>query len=163
QTASEVERRILANCAIRVAGRLDAAEAQRPEYGYLPAAQRQRATLAKPGTMFVSQPDIPLPLAGDFPFPARASRPSGKGAWAGPPRGPPRAGRPLPRARQRGRPPAVLGVRLKILHTSDWHVGKVLKGRDRYDEHVAVLRSIVAAAREHDADLVLVAGDLFET
>jgi DNA helicase HerA-like ATPase len=37
QTASEVERRILANCAIRVAGRLDAAEAVRPEYGYLPA------------------------------------------------------------------------------------------------------------------------------
>jgi len=52
---------------------------------------------------------------------------------------------------------------MKILHTSDWHVGKVLKGRDRHDEHVAVLRSIVAAARDHDADLVLVAGDLFET
>jgi hypothetical protein len=41
-----VERRIVANCAIRVAGRLDAAEAERPEYGYLPPAQRQRATLA---------------------------------------------------------------------------------------------------------------------
>jgi DNA repair protein SbcD/Mre11 len=52
---------------------------------------------------------------------------------------------------------------VKILHTSDWHVGKVLKGRDRHDEHVAVLRSIAAAAREHDADLVVVAGDLFET
>ena len=36
QTASEVERRILANCAIGVAGRLDAAEAERPEYGFLP-------------------------------------------------------------------------------------------------------------------------------
>src|SRR6185437_8771653 len=60
QTASEVERRILANCAIRVAGRLDAAEAQRPEYGYLPPAHRQRATLAKPGTMFIAQPDIPV-------------------------------------------------------------------------------------------------------
>jgi len=32
---------------------------------------------------------------------------------------------------------------MKILHTSDWHVGKVLKGRDRHDKHVAVLRSIV--------------------
>jgi DNA repair protein SbcD/Mre11 len=50
---------------------------------------------------------------------------------------------------------------MKILHTSDWHVGKVLKGRDRHDEHVAVLRSIVQAAR--DVDVVLVAGDLFET
>jgi DNA helicase HerA-like ATPase len=88
QTASEVERRILANCAIRVAGRLDAAEAERPEYGYLPPAQRQRATLAKPGTMFIAQPDIPVPLAVDFPFPAWATRPSEKGAWAGHDEGP---------------------------------------------------------------------------
>jgi len=52
---------------------------------------------------------------------------------------------------------------MKILHTSDWHVGKVLKGQDRSDEHEAVLRSIVRIAREEDVDLVLVAGDLFET
>jgi exonuclease SbcD len=52
---------------------------------------------------------------------------------------------------------------VKILHTSDWHVGKVLKGRDRHDEQVAVLGSIVAAARNQEVDLVLVAGDLFET
>jgi DNA helicase HerA-like ATPase len=90
QTASEVERRILANCAIRVAGRLDAAEAQRPEYGYLPPAHRLRATLAKPGTMFVAQPDIPVPLAVDFPFPAWATRPSEKGEWSGRDAGPAR-------------------------------------------------------------------------
>ena len=52
---------------------------------------------------------------------------------------------------------------MKILHTSDWHVGKVLKGRDRHDEHVAVLASIVTAARQTGADVVLIAGDLFET
>src|SRR5579864_2612718 len=52
---------------------------------------------------------------------------------------------------------------MRILHTSDWHVGKVLKGRDRHDEHVAVLRSIVATARDENVDVVLVAGDLFET
>jgi DNA helicase HerA-like ATPase len=95
QTASEVERRILANCAIRVAGRLDAAEAQRPEYGYLPPAQRQRATLAKPGTMFIAQPDIPVPLAVDFPFPAWATRPSEKGEWAGHDDGPSRPADPF--------------------------------------------------------------------
>ncbi|MFI7680804.1 ATP-binding protein [Actinophytocola sp. NPDC049390] len=83
QTASEVERRIVANCSIRVAGRLDPAEASRPEYGYLPPAQRQRATIAKPGTMFVSQPDIPVPLAIEFPFPAWATRPAEKGSWTG--------------------------------------------------------------------------------
>jgi DNA helicase HerA-like ATPase len=88
QTASEVERRIVANCSIRVAGRLDPAEASRPEYGYLPPAQRQRATIAKPGTMFVSQPDIPVPLAIEFPFPAWATRPAEKGPWTGVDNGP---------------------------------------------------------------------------
>ena len=52
---------------------------------------------------------------------------------------------------------------MRILHTSDWHVGKVLKGRDRHDEHVAVLRSLVQVARNEDVDLVLIAGDVFET
>jgi DNA helicase HerA-like ATPase len=56
-----VERRIIANSSIRVVGRLDAAEASRPEYGFLPTGQRQRATIAKPGTMFVAQPKIPVP------------------------------------------------------------------------------------------------------
>jgi DNA repair protein SbcD/Mre11 len=52
---------------------------------------------------------------------------------------------------------------VKILHTSDWHVGKVLHGADRHEEHVAVLRDLVGQARAHDVDVVLVAGDLFET
>ena len=52
---------------------------------------------------------------------------------------------------------------MKILHTSDWHVGKVLKGWDRYDEHAAVLADIVRVARVEDVDLVLVAGDLFDS
>lgn len=76
QTASEVERRIVSNSSIKVVGRLDPAEAGRPEYGFLPASHRQRATLAKPGTMFISQPEIPVPLAIDFPFPAWATRAS---------------------------------------------------------------------------------------
>jgi uncharacterized protein len=76
QTASEVERRIVSNSSIKVVGRLDPAEAGRPEYGFLPATQRARATLAKPGTMFVSQPEIPVPLAVEFPFPAWATRQS---------------------------------------------------------------------------------------
>lgn len=76
QTASEVERRIVSNSAVRVAGRLDPAEAARSEYGWLPPAVRERATIAKPGTMFVAQPEIPVPLAVAFPFPAWATRPS---------------------------------------------------------------------------------------
>jgi len=52
---------------------------------------------------------------------------------------------------------------VKILHTSDWHVGKVLKGQSRHDEQVAVLREIVELARAEQPDLVIVAGDLFDT
>jgi DNA helicase HerA-like ATPase len=80
QTASEVERRIVSNSSIKVVGRLDPAEAGRPEYGFLPPSQRARAVLAKPGTMFVSQPEIPVPLAVEFPFPAWATRQSEMGA-----------------------------------------------------------------------------------
>ncbi len=82
QTASEVERRIISNAAIRVVGRLDAAEASRPEYGFLPEAQRKRATIARPGTMFVNQPELPVPLVVEFPFPAWATRASEIGGAA---------------------------------------------------------------------------------
>ena len=144
QTASEVERRIVSNSAIRVVGRLDSAEAGRPEYGFLPASQRTRATLAKPGAMFVSQPEIPVPLAVEFPFPAWATRLS---ECPAPPR-PPAA--PEGDASPGFRPSTTISRRfdgrlaqheersaMKFLHTSDWHVGKTLKGRDRLDEQRA--------------------------
>ena len=79
QTASEVERRVVANCAVRVIGRLDAAEAMRDTYGFLPAAQRQRATILKPGSLYVSQPPLPIPLLVEFPFPAWATTPAEAG------------------------------------------------------------------------------------
>jgi DNA helicase HerA-like ATPase len=74
QTASEVERRVTANASFRVAGRLDAAEASRGEYGFLTDAAKARASILKPGTMFLHQPEIPVPLLTQFPFPAWATR-----------------------------------------------------------------------------------------
>ncbi len=52
---------------------------------------------------------------------------------------------------------------MRFLHTSDWHVGKTLKGRARLDEQAAVLREIVAIARDREVDAVLVAGDLYDS
>lgn len=52
---------------------------------------------------------------------------------------------------------------MKLLHTSDWHVGKTIRGHSRADEHRAVLAEIADLAAKYDVDLVLVAGDLFET
>lgn len=76
QTASQIERRVVANSSFRVVGRLDTAEAQHGEYGFLPAPTRLRSSILKPGTMIVSQPEIPIPLLVQFPFPAWATRPS---------------------------------------------------------------------------------------
>jgi DNA helicase HerA-like ATPase len=76
QTASEVERRVVANSAIRVVGRLDAAEARRDEYGFLPPVARQRSTILKPGSMYLAQPRLPVPLLIEFPFPSWATRPA---------------------------------------------------------------------------------------
>jgi uncharacterized protein len=76
QTASEVERRVVANAALKVVGRLDAAEAERSEYGFLTRVSRVRATLLQPGTMIVAQPEIPTPILLRFPFPAWATRQS---------------------------------------------------------------------------------------
>ena len=74
QTASEVERRIIANSAFRIVGRLDTAEAQRSEYGFLPAVTRARASILKPGSMILQQPHIPIPIQIRFPFPSWATR-----------------------------------------------------------------------------------------
>ncbi len=52
---------------------------------------------------------------------------------------------------------------MRILHTSDWHVGKVLKGRDRLEEHKRVLLNVVEIARSERPDLVIIAGDLYDT
>ena len=76
QTASEVERRVVANAALKVVGRLDVAESERSEYGFLTRVARLRATLLQPGTMIVAQPEIPTPILLRFPFPAWATRQS---------------------------------------------------------------------------------------
>jgi uncharacterized protein len=74
QTASEVERRVIANSAFRVVGRLDTAEAERAEYGFLPAVTRARAAILKPGSMILQQPHVPIPVQIRFPFPSWATR-----------------------------------------------------------------------------------------
>ena len=74
QTASEVERRIVGNAALKVVGRLDAAEAERSEYGFLTRVGRVRATLLRPGSMIVAQPEIPMAILLRFPFPSWATR-----------------------------------------------------------------------------------------
>ncbi len=73
QQASLVASEITQNAAIRIAGRLDAAEAERSEYGWLGPAQRARARLLMQGRVLVSQPSVPAPIAVEIPFPPWAT------------------------------------------------------------------------------------------
>ncbi|MBT9545104.1 MAG: ATP-binding protein [Candidatus Sericytochromatia bacterium] len=74
QTASEVEKRIVSNAAIRVNGRLDGAEASAKEYDYLRGTFKQRAMILRPGSMIIQQPELSSPLMVNVPWPAWATR-----------------------------------------------------------------------------------------
>src|SRR5690606_30138797 len=52
---------------------------------------------------------------------------------------------------------------MKILHTSDWHLGKRLDYFSRLEEQRAVLTEICQLADAEDVDAIIVAGDLFHT
>lgn len=51
---------------------------------------------------------------------------------------------------------------MRILHTSDWHLGKHLEGHSRIEEQEKILKSLVKMIKEKDIDLVLIAGDVYD-
>ena len=52
---------------------------------------------------------------------------------------------------------------LKLLHTSDWHIGRTLYGRKRYEEFEAFLTWLAETIQQNAIDALLVAGDVFDT
>jgi len=52
---------------------------------------------------------------------------------------------------------------LRIMHTADWHLGKTLEGRSREQEQIAVLNEICQIADEEMVDIVIIAGDIYQT
>jgi exonuclease SbcD len=52
---------------------------------------------------------------------------------------------------------------VKILHTSDWHIGRTLYGRKRYEEFESFLNWLAETIQENSIDALLVAGDVFDT
>ena len=52
---------------------------------------------------------------------------------------------------------------MKILHTSDWHIGRTLYGRKRYEEFEAFLTWLAETIQQNEIDALLVAGDVFDT
>jgi len=52
---------------------------------------------------------------------------------------------------------------MKILHTADWHLGKKLDNFSRLEEQIQVMEEIIEIADAQQVELVLIAGDLFDT
>ncbi len=52
---------------------------------------------------------------------------------------------------------------MKILATGDWHIGKVSHGYGRAEEHRHFLNWLKEQAKENQADILLVTGDVFDT
>ncbi|NOT57472.1 MAG: exonuclease SbcCD subunit D [Deltaproteobacteria bacterium] len=51
---------------------------------------------------------------------------------------------------------------MRILHTSDWHLGARLGSQDRWPDHLARLRELCAYIDQEAVDILLVAGDVFD-
>lgn len=52
---------------------------------------------------------------------------------------------------------------MKVLHTADWHLGKKLGRFERYEEMGRFIDWLIGVCKEKSVDLVLIAGDLFDT
>jgi exonuclease SbcD len=53
---------------------------------------------------------------------------------------------------------------MRILHTSDWHLGKTLYAKkDRQEEHLAFFEWLLNTIKDKKIDVLLVAGDIFDT
>lgn len=52
---------------------------------------------------------------------------------------------------------------MKILHTSDWHLGRMLYGKKRYPEFEAFLNWLIEIIKVQEIDILLIAGDIFDT
>ena len=52
---------------------------------------------------------------------------------------------------------------MRILHTADWHFGRTLEGRSRLNEQAAFVEEFIHLADEEQADLILIAGDVYDS
>jgi len=52
---------------------------------------------------------------------------------------------------------------MRVLHTSDWHIGRTLYGRKRYEEFESFLTWLAETIQQNEIDALLVAGDVFDT
>lgn len=52
---------------------------------------------------------------------------------------------------------------MRLLHTSDWHLGQHFMAKSRHAEHQALIDWLLGQVEAHAVDAVLMAGDIFDT
>ncbi|KVD82474.1 exonuclease sbcCD subunit D [Burkholderia sp. ABCPW 14] len=52
---------------------------------------------------------------------------------------------------------------MRVLHTSDWHLGQSFMGKSRQAEHQALIDWLMVQVEDHAVDAVVIAGDIFDT
>ena len=157
QTASEVERRVVANSAIRVVGpaRLGRGGPRRvrlPAPGAAPAGHDRQAghdaRVASPSCRSRSSCSSRSRRGPPGRAGSTWSAPRGRRRRRRTPATAPAGGERLAVGRRpvRRLPHGLSGGAVRLLHTSDWHVGKAIRGRSRAAEHEAVLAEIAGVA-----------------
>ncbi|NGC87213.1 exonuclease SbcCD subunit D, partial [Staphylococcus aureus] len=52
---------------------------------------------------------------------------------------------------------------MKIIHTADWHLGKILNGKQLLEDQAYILDMFVEKMKEEEPDIIVIAGDLYDT
>ena len=52
---------------------------------------------------------------------------------------------------------------MKIVHTADWHLGKILNGKSLLEDQEYILKQFVEEMKEEQPEVIVIAGDLYDT
>ncbi|PTF17179.1 exonuclease sbcCD subunit D, partial [Staphylococcus devriesei] len=52
---------------------------------------------------------------------------------------------------------------MKIIHTGDWHLGKILNGKQFLEDQEYILDKLIHKLEEEKPDLLVISGDIYDT
>lgn len=58
---------------------------------------------------------------------------------------------------------SIRGVKMKVIHTADWHLGRILNGKSLLEDQAYVLNRFIEAMDNEQPDVIVIAGDLYDT
>lgn len=52
---------------------------------------------------------------------------------------------------------------MKIIHTGDWHLGKILNGKQFLEDQSFILEQFIQCLKDEKPDVVVISGDIYDT